>query len=139
MIELNFNVYQAASRKTAVYPDDAKVIYPAMGLAGEAGEVCNKIKKITRGDVKLAEIKDDLAGEIGDVLWYVSALCSDMNLRLGDVAKLNLDKLNGRLEKNLLGGIDMRSKLNNQTIKIEKLEAEIEVLQKRLSVALHLP
>ena len=127
MIELNFNVYQEASRKTAVYPDDAKVIYPAMGLAGEAGEVCNKIKKITRGDVKLAEIKDDLAGEIGDVLWYVSALCSDMNLRLGDVAKLNLDKLNGR------------SKLNNQTIKIEKLEAEIEVLQKRLSVALHLP
>jgi len=139
MIELNFNVYQAASRKTAVYPDDAKVIYPAMGLAGEAGEVCNKIKKITRGDVELSEIKDDLAGELGDVLWYVSALCSDMNLRLGDVAKLNLDKLNGRLEKNLLGGTDMRSKLNNQTIKIEKLEAEIEVLQKRISFSLRLP
>ena len=41
MIELNFNAYQAAAKKTAVYPDDAKVVYPAMGLAGEAGEVCN--------------------------------------------------------------------------------------------------
>jgi NTP pyrophosphatase (non-canonical NTP hydrolase) len=139
MIELNFNAYQAAAKKTTIYPDDAKVVYPAMGLAGEAGEVCNKIKKITRGDVKLDEIKDDLAGEIGDVLWYVSALCSDMDLSLGDVARLNLDKLNGRLEKNLLGGTKMRSKLNDQTVQIESLEAEVKRLKDKLAFSLCLP
>jgi NTP pyrophosphatase (non-canonical NTP hydrolase) len=139
MIELNFNAYQTAAKKTAVYPDDAKVVYPAMGLAGEAGEVCNKIKKITRGDVKLDEIKDDLAGEIGDVLWYVSALCSDMDLSLGDVARLNLDKLNGRLENNLLGGTKMRSKLKDQTTQIESLEAEVKSLKERHEFSLLLP
>ena len=78
-------------------------------------------------------------GEIGDVLWYVSALCSDMDLSLGDVARLNLDKLNGRLEKNLLGGTKMRSKLNDQTMQIESLEAEVKRLKDKLAFSLCLP
>jgi|TARA_R110000787_G_scaffold133345_1_gene245651 hypothetical protein len=139
MIELNFNAYQVAARKTAVYPDDAKVIYPGMGLAGEAGEVCNKIKKITRGDATLEEIKNDLAEEIGDVLWYASALCSDLELSFGYVARRNLDKLSGRLAKDLLGGTNMRTKLKEQTMQIENLKTEVKRLQERIAFSLRLP
>ena len=104
MIELNFNAYQAAAKKTTVYPNDAKVFYPAMGLAGEAGEVCNKIKKITRGDVKLNEIKDDLAGEIGDVLWYCAVLAEELEMNLGHIMEKNLEKLADRHKRGKISG-----------------------------------
>jgi len=104
---MNFNEYQQESRKTAIYPDLGKnFIYPALGLCGECGEIAEKIKKIMRdnsGIVSL-ESKDEIKKELGDVLWYVAALCSELGLKLNDVTEFNINKLRSRKERNLLHG-----------------------------------
>ena len=85
--DMTLSSYQRAASSTAIYPTQHAIIYPALGLAGEAGEVANKVKKIIR-DGKLD--KAALKGEIGDCLWYLANLCRDLNIDLGDVAKANL-------------------------------------------------
>ena len=121
---MKMNEYQRRARITAIYPKESKVIYPALGLAGEAGEVCEKIKKIMRGDLA-KEIKSnkqnlskwfDNAGklqresnarigkELGDVLWYVSNLASDLGLTLDEIATQNIDKLRDRERRDVLQG-----------------------------------
>jgi len=96
---MTFDKYQRMAQSTAIYPDKFKVYYPALGLAGEAGEVANKVKKIMRDSKEY-----DIAGEVGDVLWYAAALCSDLGLSLGDVAAKNLNKLNSRKTRGVLSG-----------------------------------
>lgn len=98
--------YQLEARATAIYPPESKVIYPALGLAGEAGEVCNKTKKILRDDGgKLTEEKrTQLIDELGDVLWYAANLATDLGVTLEEVARLNLAKLNSRKERGTLTG-----------------------------------
>ena len=100
--DLTFGEYQLLAKRTAIYPKDTAVFYPALGLAGEAGELCNKIKKILRDGH--GPNYYDLAKEIGDVLWYVSALASDLDLDLDEIAQANLDKLMDRKERGVLGG-----------------------------------
>jgi NTP pyrophosphatase (non-canonical NTP hydrolase) len=78
--------YQRAARTTALYPASATVYYTALGLVGETGVIANKVKKIIRGDVTLDQRRDDLKAELGDVLWYVSGLASDLGLELRDIA-----------------------------------------------------
>ena len=95
----DFNAYQRSAATTAIYTD--KVVYPALGLVGEAGEVANKVKKIIR-DGKMD--KAALAAEIGDCLWYIAALCRDLNVDMGEVAKSNLDKLYDRKQRGTLQG-----------------------------------
>ena len=104
---LDFDQYQREAGKTAIYPDRFdNLYYPALGLAGEAGEVCEKIKKIMRDkNGKLTE--DDqqlLIKELGDVLWYVSALADELDVFLGDVASTNLEKLWSRQERGKISG-----------------------------------
>jgi len=103
---LNFEDYQKEAMETAVYPERYKVIYSTMGLAGEAGEVANKVKKIYRD--RGGEIDDEarqmLCGEIGDVLWYCAALCSDLGTSLDIVAEANLKKLRDRKKRDALQG-----------------------------------
>ena len=80
--------------------------YPALGLAGEIGEFCNKLKKVMRdknGEIT-EEFRKDSAKEIGDILWYVSALCSELNIDLEDVAEKNIEKLFSRKDRGVLGG-----------------------------------
>jgi len=104
---MNFDEYQFESRKTAVYPDlHNNFIYPTIGLFGECGEIAEKIKKIIRdkGGVITQQDRDEIAKELGDVLWYVSALCSELKLSLNDVAELNISKLQSRKDRNLLHG-----------------------------------
>jgi NTP pyrophosphatase (non-canonical NTP hydrolase) len=101
-VENGFDDYQEAASKTAIYPPNVKVFYPALGLAGEVGEVANKIKKHYRDLTPLD--REELAKELGDVLWYVSALASDLGVSLGYVATENLKKLNSRKERGVLGG-----------------------------------
>lgn len=99
--EMEFNVYQKAAARTAIYKHDHQVIYPALGLAAEAGEVANKVKKILRdGHFDREAISD----EIGDCLWYIAALCRDMNVSLSDIAAKNLAKLNDRKRRGVLSG-----------------------------------
>ena len=101
---MNFNEYQKLARSTAVYPEEHKVVYPALGLCGEAGEVADKIKKTIRGDSSLVDVTGNIAGELGDVLWYLAILADDLGVELEDVAKWNVDKLQRRMKSNKIKG-----------------------------------
>ena len=101
---MNFNEYQKLARSTAVYPEEYKVVYPALGLCGEAGEVADKIKKTVRGDTPLDEVTGDIAMELGDVLWYVAVLADDLGITLDQIANWNVDKLQRRMKSNKIKG-----------------------------------
>ena len=105
---LTFTEYQAQSRTTAVYPgrDQGNITYPALGLAGESGEVCEKIKKCIRDDggIVTPERRALLAKELGDVLWYVAALSAELGLDLSQIAADNLAKLAARKANNRIHG-----------------------------------
>jgi NTP pyrophosphatase (non-canonical NTP hydrolase) len=98
--------YQRLSRSTAEYPREAWLAYPALGLAGEAGEVAEHAKKAIRDDG--GEVSDErraaMAAELGDVLWYVAQLASELGLDLDAVAQANLDKLLSRQRRGVLSG-----------------------------------
>ncbi len=104
---MDFNEYQTKSRKTAGYPAIGHpVIYPTLGLTNEAGEVSGKIKKIFRdkGGVINEADKDALKSELGDVLWYIAQVSTELGISLDDVAAYNIDKLYSRLERGKIGG-----------------------------------
>jgi len=104
---LDFHTYQQRSRATACYPDaGANPIYPTLGLCGEAGEVADKIKKVLRdqGGEFSAEVIAALQLELGDVLWYVAQLATELGLELDQVAQANLDKLASRSARNVISG-----------------------------------
>ena len=104
---MNFEEYQKKSRKTALYPDaGSNFIYPTLGLAGEAGEVAEKIKKVLRDDggEVLPEKKNEIEKELGDVLWYVAQIASELGLELDVVAEKNIEKLYSRMERGKLQG-----------------------------------
>lgn len=104
---MEFKEYQKESKKTALYPDHGNnFVYPTLGLTGEAGEVADKIKKILRDDGGEVsdEKREDIKKELGDVLWYISQLATELNLNLEDVAQENLKKLFSRKERGELGG-----------------------------------
>ena len=102
----DFNSYQRTAIKTAIYPAEHKILYPALGLAGEAGEVANKVKKVMRDGVEnqADDWKEQIASEIGDVLWYCAALATDLNMQLGMIAALNEKKLRDRFDRGKLNG-----------------------------------
>jgi NTP pyrophosphatase (non-canonical NTP hydrolase) len=102
----DFNSYQRSASETAIYPDEHRILYPALGLAGEAGEVANKVKKLVRDgpDNRPDDWREQIASEIGDVLWYCAALATDLNLTLGMIASQNEMKLSRRKEQGTIGG-----------------------------------
>jgi NTP pyrophosphatase (non-canonical NTP hydrolase) len=93
--DLSLNSYQQQALTTAIYGEGSKVNYPILGLVGEAGEIANKFKKVLRDDkgILTPEKHAGLVDELGDVLWYCSALARDLNVNLSHVAQLNLQKL----------------------------------------------
>ena len=103
----HFDLYQDAAEATAVYPDKGdNIYYPALGLAGEAGEVCEKIKKIMRdqnGEFDQNNV-EDLTKELGDVLWYVAMIAAELNLSLASVAEGNIAKLLDRKARGVIKG-----------------------------------
>ena len=101
------NRYQEEAWETAIYPSQGNnLYYPALGLAGEAGEVCNKIKKIMRDQhgVPTPEQKQEIGKELGDVLWYLATLATELDSHLSCIAVTNLEKLADRKKRNVLGG-----------------------------------
>ena len=102
----DFNAYQRSASRTAIYPDEHRILYPALGLAGEAGEVANKVKKLIRDgpDGRPDDWREQISSEIGDVLWYCAALATDLNLTLGMIAAQNEKKLSARKQAGTLGG-----------------------------------
>lgn len=100
-----FDTYQQAAMKTAIYKHP--IFYPGFKLAGEAGEVSEKLGKQLRdadGDFTDPAFVEAIKKELGDVLWYVAALARDFGINLGDVALANIDKLANRQERGVLQG-----------------------------------
>lgn len=101
---MRLDEYQERAGETAIYPEGLN--YPILGLAGEAGELCNKYKKILRdkeGEADVADM-DELAKELGDVLWYVAQIATELDTDLETVARENLMKLEDRQNRGVLGG-----------------------------------
>jgi NTP pyrophosphatase (non-canonical NTP hydrolase) len=103
---MELSEYQRRSRRTAEYPREAWLAYPALGLAGEAGEVAEHAKKAIRDDG--GEVSDErrkaMSKELGDVLWYVAQLASELGLDLNEIAEGNLEKLLSRQRRGVLSG-----------------------------------
>ena len=104
---MDFKEYQKKSRKTAIYPQrDNNFIYPTLGLVGESGEVAEKVKKIIRDEngVITKSKKEELKKELGDVLWYIAQIATELNLSLEEIAKSNIKKLYSRKKRGVLQG-----------------------------------
>jgi NTP pyrophosphatase (non-canonical NTP hydrolase) len=104
---MDFTTYQAKSRKTARYPAIGhSVIYPTLGLVNEAGEVAGKVKKVFRdkgGEIS-EETRAALKAELGDVLWYIAQVATELGLSLDEIAEHNIAKLYDRLERDTIKG-----------------------------------
>ena len=96
-----FDGYQDASESTAVYPKSSAVEYLSLGLVSEAGEVAGKVKKALRDGTFDPEA---VADELGDCLWYIAQMATELDFYLSDIAKHNLEKLKDRKERGVLGG-----------------------------------
>lgn len=99
---MNLSEYQEFVAQTAVFPEKYKIIYPTLGMMGEAGEASEKVKKWLRGDRELD--KQELLKEIGDVVWYVAAIAGDLGSTLQDVINANVEKLSSRRDRGVLKG-----------------------------------
>lgn len=101
---MTLNDYQKAAMTTAVFPthDQMPIIYPALGLAGETGEVVDKIKKVIRQGEFTLGANLAIAKELGDVLWYLAALSKQLGYTLEEVAEMNLQKLKDRADRGVL-------------------------------------
>ena len=103
---MKLNDYQKMALETAIYPNEYKVIYPALGMAGEAGEVADKVKKIIRdNNSKINNEKAlEIAKEVGDVLWYCATMANDLGFDLETIAMINYEKLHSRQQRGVISG-----------------------------------
>ena len=110
-MSLRFDEYGDNAWNTAIYPERGQcsfssLAYCVMGLSGETGEIAEKVKKVYRdkNGVFDHETKELLVKEIGDVLWYLNALVTELGSSLDEAAKLNNQKLLDRAKRGVLGG-----------------------------------
>ena len=103
---MTLNEYQQHALETAIYPENRRIVYPTLGLTGEAGEVADKVRRVIRdGHEEFTdEKKREIVKEIGDVLWYCATLSHDLGYDLEQVAQTNVDKLRSRMERNRIAG-----------------------------------
>lgn len=94
--------YQDFVNSMKVYPKHHAIVYPTLGMGGEAGEVTEKVKKWLRGDRELD--KQELIKELGDVLWYITALADDLGYSIEDVFMTNVRKLSDRKDRGVVKG-----------------------------------
>ena len=102
----DLDMYQKVALTTAIYPREQAIIYPTLGLTGEAGEVANKVKKIIRdgSNSKDEKLVSEIKAEIGDCLWYIAVLADDFDIKLSDIASTNIEKLANRKKNNTIHG-----------------------------------
>lgn len=103
---MTLNQYQQQAIKTAIYGAGHKIIYPTLGLSGEAGEVADKVKKVLRdkNGVFDEDTKEELKKETGDCIWYCAALLRDLGFTMEEACITNLEKLRSRQERNMISG-----------------------------------
>ena len=110
---LTMEEYANEAMNYAIYPD--ALIYPMLGLQEEVGELSGKLKRYFREneyDVSMedcmvemsAELRFDMARECGDVLWYLTAIASDLGYSLDEIASMNLEKLEDRQRRGRIKG-----------------------------------
>lgn len=99
---MDMTQYQGLAYATAIYPDNQIITYPLIALIGEVGEFANIYKKVIRDDAEMD--RETVARELGDVLWYLAALCTDLNFDLSSIAETNIAKLSDRADRNVIGG-----------------------------------
>jgi NTP pyrophosphatase (non-canonical NTP hydrolase) len=102
---LLMNEYQKSAMVTADgIPENLRIIYPALGLAGETGEAIEKIKKVIRNHAgKFSqESRKEIAFELGDIMWYVAVLANNLGFKLSEVAEMNIEKLKDRKERGVI-------------------------------------
>ncbi len=104
---MDFSEYQQKAKHTARYPVIGDgVIYPTLGLTNEAGEVAGKIKKIFRDRAGVISAGDRAAlkAELGDVLWYLAQVATELELSLDEIAEGNIAKLLDRQARGRIQG-----------------------------------
>ncbi len=101
---MEINEYQESAGATAVYPAELKggIFYPSLGLAGEVGELLNKVKKIARDGA--VPDREGIKMELGDILWYVARIASEMDISMDEIANSNIEKLRKRKENGTIHG-----------------------------------
>lgn len=99
---MNFSDYQNKAKLTAAYPHEKWAEYLTLGLCSEAGEVAGKFKKVIRDSIDVN--RDDIKAELGDCLWYIAMLATELGLDLNDVAASNVEKLASRQSRGVIGG-----------------------------------
>lgn len=103
---MKLNEYQKAALSTAIYPNDYNISYLALAICGEAGELADKVKKVIRdknGQFYIADLSA-IALELGDILWYAANLAKALGYDLSDIAQMNIEKINGRVERGTIHG-----------------------------------
>jgi NTP pyrophosphatase (non-canonical NTP hydrolase) len=101
------NEYQVKALETAVYPQIGEnLVYPVLGLTGEAGEVAEKVKKVIRDEdgILTDSSRDAIALELSDVVWYVAVLAHELDYTLDEIFEMNLNKLSSRSKRGTLKG-----------------------------------
>lgn len=104
---MTLDEYQGLALESAVYDEQFDILYPALKLAGEAGEVAEKVGKRLRdfnGDFEDPEWRAAAAKEVGDVLWYIAAFANDIGYTLEQIADMNLEKLASRMSRGVIAG-----------------------------------
>lgn len=103
---MEVNDYQKKALETAIYPKEQKIIYPTLGLTGEAGEVSDKVKKVLRDNngVFSNDRRLEIAKELGDVAWYLAVCANDIGYTLEEICEMNYEKLKSRKERGKING-----------------------------------
>ena len=103
MHNMDFDEYQGLAHTTSLNTEigGSKLLYPVLGLCGEAGEVAEKVKKQVRDGVFN---RHEVAKELGDVLWYLANLANDIGYNLDEIADINIEKLTSRQDRNKIKG-----------------------------------
>lgn len=104
---MDMNDYQLIAESTSKVNHHTELnrkVYAALGLAGEAGEAAEKVKKWVRGDTDTVRTRELLKGELGDVLWYVAKSALEWGLTLEEVAQANIDKVRSRNARGVVLG-----------------------------------
>ncbi len=105
---MTLDEYQKKALTTVISSDNEfrDLLHWVLGINGEAGEIAEKVKKIIRDkDGKVSkQDKEEMAKEVGDVLWYLAVFSHHLGVPFETIAQQNLDKLQSRKARGVLGG-----------------------------------
>lgn len=105
---MTFDEYQEMAHKTSFNTKigDDTLLYPVLGLLGEAGEIANKVKKIYRDNDGVVSMRErhEILKEVQDCLWYIAEICTQFDASMSEQARKNIAKLADRAERGVIGG-----------------------------------